>query len=112
VHRVHSIIQLLKVMAGYDFDDQKLWIFYQHDDTFQIDICDSGDMNPFKKHNDDEIDNPEDDDDMQFMNPDKSNKNPIRRCIVVDVVNPDGIPDVDVNPGSVHSLLQELEHYI
>jgi hypothetical protein len=99
-------------MAGYDFDDKKLWIFYQHDDTFRIDRCDSGVMNPNQKYDDDEMDNPEDDDVMQFMNPDKSNMNPVRRRIVADVVNPEGINEINVNPDSVHSLLQELEHYI
>jgi hypothetical protein len=120
VHRVHSIIQLLKEMAGYDFDDKKLWIFYQQDDTFQIDRCDVGAMNPNQKHDDmdtpeydDELeDNPEADNDMEFMNPDKSNKNPLRRRIVVDADNPEGIPNIDDNPVNVESLLHELEHYI
>jgi len=119
VARVHRIIQLLKVMAGYDFDDRKLWMLYQEDDTFQIDRCDAGDMNPTQNHDDmdtpeydEALDNPQDDNDMEFMNPDKSNRNPLRRRIVVDADNPEGIPDIDDNPGSVRNLLHELEHYI
>jgi len=112
VHRVHSIIQLLKEMAGYDFDDKKLWILYQQDDTLQIDRCDIGDMNPNQNHDDDEMDNPEDDDVMQFMNPDKSNMNPVRRRIVADVVNPEDIDEINDNPENVESLLQELELHI
>ena len=110
VHRVDRIIKLLKAMTGYDFDDKKLWIFHCRDCLFYIDIYDSGDMNPNQKY--DDMDNPEDDNDMEPMNPDKANKNPQRRRIGPVVENPEDIPDVDNNPISVAHLLHQLKHYI
>ena len=110
VRCVQRLIQLLKLMAGYDFDDKQKWIFYQHDDTFHIDICDVGDMNPNQTHYD--MDNPEDDNDIEFMNPDKANKNPLRRRIVLDVDNPEGIPGIHGNPETIQNLLYQLEHYV
>ena len=67
-------------------------------------------MNPNQKY--DDMDNPEDDNDMEPMNPDKANKNPQRRRIGPVVENPEDIPDVDHNPHSVAHLLHQLKHCI
>ncbi len=106
VREVNKLVQLLKLLRTYNFDDNKRWTFSFRDNAYHMEISDVGDINQNQLY--DDADNPEDDDYLfeDYVNPNQANKNPTRTK-VRHAENPEADPFTPKNPSDVHQL-----HYV